>query len=118
VPIGLAAAVFSLAGRRFGNPTERWKLVYVTIACGGLLLALVLPRVAVRDTLAQVLLLVPVAAVLIDRLMVRFPRSVLLTLTAALVMTVTITAREPARAVAERVRDAGWHSSPVAVTRR
>jgi len=118
VPIGLAAAVFSFAGRRFGNPTERWKLVYVTIACGGLLLALVLPRVAVRDTLAQVLLLVPVAAVLIDRLMVRFPRSVLLTLTAALVMTVTITAREPARAVAERVRDAGWHSSPVAVTRR
>ena len=48
------------------------------------------------------------AAVLVDRLTVRFPRSVVVTLTAALAVTAAIATLKPAQSFLGRVRDGRW----------
>ncbi len=61
-----------------------------------------------RFVLPELILAVPAAAVLIDRLIVRFPRSVLVVLTVALSTTATVATFKPAHAFLARVKNGVW----------
>ena len=105
VPLGLLAAIpFSVAARS-RDPAAKWRLVFLLLTgCGGLLLVTVFGE-HLRFVLPLLLVSVPVAAALIDRLITRFPAPTLVTLTAALTVTAAVAALKPAHAFAGRARD-------------
>ncbi|MFQ5414188.1 MAG: hypothetical protein ACE5E6_06990 [Phycisphaerae bacterium] len=108
VPVGLVAvAVGGLPGGR-RREEQRWRVVCVVVAVCGIVLVLTVFREMLRFALGPVLVGVPVAAVLADRLIDRFPRCMLVTSTCALVVTAAVASVVPARRFLGRVRDGRW----------
>ena len=108
VPLGLLAAVLAAFSRRPRDPTDKWKLTLVALTLTGPVLLLTVFHEVPRYVLPQLVLAVPVAALLFARLIARFPRSASFLLTLALVVTAAIASVSPARAFFGRVRDGTW----------
>lgn len=111
VPLGLLAAVFSLVRRKQGElrgPPQSWLVIFTVMSLMGVLLLLTVFREMLRFVLPLLLLCVPVSAVLIDRLVTRFPRRVFAIIVFALVVTGLIASAKPARALAARIHRSVW----------
>ncbi|MGB2987992.1 MAG: phospholipid carrier-dependent glycosyltransferase [Phycisphaerae bacterium] len=108
VPLGLLAAVLSCGTRLPRTAAEKWRLVFLLLSLSGLMLFLTVFCEMVRFVLPQLLLTVPIAAVLIDRLVEKFPRSMLVTLTVALITTAAVATFKPAHSYLARVKNGVW----------
>ncbi len=109
VPAGLLAVLLSGRIRRQHAPSERWLLILLVLALSGPVLLLAVFHEMLRFVLPLVLVGVPVASVLIDRLIGRFERSVLVMVTVALLVTGAMAALKPAHALAGRLKDGIWN---------
>ncbi|UCG17015.1 MAG: hypothetical protein JSV19_03060, partial [Phycisphaerales bacterium] len=108
VPLGCLAALLAALKRRPRTPEEKWRILFVVLAASAVILVPAVFLEMLRYALPLILVAVPVAAVLVDRLTVRFPRSVVVTLTAALAVTAAIATLKPAQSFLGRVRDGRW----------
>ncbi len=108
VPLGLLAAGLAAVQRRTRTQEERWRVILLLNAATALLLIPTVFLEMLRYALPQILVAIPVAAILIDRLMTRFPRSMLVTATAALAVTAAIATLKPAHALASRIKEQRW----------
>ena len=108
VPLGLLAAGVSLSRwrRRDLSALPRpWLSIFVLLCLTGMLLLMTVFREMLRFVLPLLLLSVPVAGVLLERLLARFPRPVFATLVIALAVTGTIASAKPARSFVARVKN-------------
>ncbi len=87
---------------------RRWLAVYIAMSLTGVVLLLTVFQEMLRFVLPQVLLSVPVAALLVDRLATRRPRLLTSILCAALLCTATVAAYKPAHALAVRAKHGLW----------
>ena len=108
VPLGIIAALLAAVRPRPRDPSERWRLVYLLVALSGVVLLLTSFHGVPRYVLPQIVLAVPVAAVLIDRLIARYPRYTFVLLTCALLITAAIASLSPIRSFLGRVKDNAW----------
>jgi hypothetical protein len=113
VPVGMLALLLSGRVRRPREPADRWLLIYVLLALGGVLLLLTVFAEMLRFVLPLVLVAVPVAAVMIDHLIDRLPRPTLVILSAALLVTAAVATLKPAHAFAGRWRDGVWDRAAI-----
>ncbi len=121
VPVGVVAAGLILWRRRrrpgHADPGDddqaserarRWLAVYLLITLSGAVLLMTVFREMLRFVLPQLLLAAVVAALLIDQLSRRYPRTVCAVLSLALLTTGLVAAYRPAHDLAVRVRDGQW----------
>ncbi|MBN1510997.1 MAG: hypothetical protein JXB13_03205 [Phycisphaerae bacterium] len=108
VPLGCLALLFGSFNGRPRTQEEKWQIVFLLIAATAVVLVPTVFKEVLRYALPQILLAIVVAAVLLDRLITRFPQAMLATATIALVVTATIAAVKPAHALAGRIRDGRW----------
>ena len=123
VPAGILAGCVFLCRRRQGpglpatdddavsDAARRWLAVYLLITLSGAVLLVTVFREMLRFVLPQVLLAVPVSALLIDRLSRRYARSVCAVLSMALLVTGLIAAYRPAHDLAVRMKHGLWARS-------
>ncbi len=107
-PPGLLMAMVTGCYRRPRSRVEKWRLVFLALALGAGVLLVTVFREVLRFVLPLILIAVPVAAVMLDRLMLRFPRAVLVTFTAALAVTAVVASLKPVHAFAGRLREGVW----------
>ncbi len=108
VPLGCLALLLGSFSGRPRTQEEKWQLVFLTIAATAIVLVPTVFRETLRYALPQILLAIAAAAVLLDRLIARFPQATLVTATLALAITATIATLKPAHALAGRIRDGRW----------
>ena len=108
VPAGFLGVAVGCFRRRQGIAFLTWRRVFVGLALSGGVLLLTIFRETLRFILPLILLMVPVAALLIDRLIARFPKATTLLLTLSLTATACIATLQPAKSLLGRLRDGGW----------
>ncbi len=108
VPIGLAAALFFWIIRRPRHRVGKWRLVYLLLTLSGGLVFLTAFTEVLRYILPVILISVTIAAVLVDRLARRVPRSTAVVLTMALIVTAAAATIQPIRSFAGQWRDHRW----------
>ncbi|MFQ5589675.1 MAG: hypothetical protein ACE5HE_00800 [Phycisphaerae bacterium] len=114
VPVGVLAALISTLRRRGRarmqghHLEERWQLIYVILALSGIVMLLTIFHEMLRFILPLVLVAVPVAALLIDRLTAYASRMTLTLLTLSLGTTATIATIQPVHSILGRVRSGNW----------
>ena len=108
VPVGVLAAFLATVTRRPREAMQKWRVVYLLLVLTGVVLLLTVFHEVPRYILPQILVAVPLAALLIDRLIARFPRLTIILLTLTLVTTAAVAALSPTRSFLGRVRDHTW----------
>jgi hypothetical protein len=108
VPLGCLALFIGSFHGRPKTQEEKWQLVFVLIAATAVVLIPTVFKEMLRYALPQIVLAIVAAAVLLDRLMTRFPQAMLGTVTVALAITAVIATLKPAHALAGRIRDGRW----------
>ncbi len=108
VPLGLLAALCSAMRRRRRSVMHDWRFIYTVLVLSGIAILLTIFHEMLRFVLPLVLLAVPVAAVLVDRLVIRAERLTLALLTLSLGVTAAIATLQPAHAFLGRVKSQAW----------
>jgi len=111
VPLGVLVGLIAGITRRARDPAKKWRLVFVLMTVAGGLLLITVFSDQLRFVLPLLLVAVPAGVALIDRLVVRFPRSTLAVLTIALTLTAAVATLRPMHALAGRVKDGLWDRS-------
>lgn len=111
VPIGVLAALATVFRRRPQSAEDKCLFVYLVLVLLGVGLLLSVFEEVLRYVLGPVLIAVPVAAVMVQRLVKGHPRWTAAVLHIAIAVTVTIAVLEPARALVARVQDSSWSRS-------
>ncbi|MCP4592215.1 MAG: phospholipid carrier-dependent glycosyltransferase [bacterium] len=108
VPPGLLAGLVWALARRTRAPANLWRTTFALLTgCGVALMLTVFPE-SLRMVLPLVIISVPAAVALTDRLLTRSPRPVLVTLSIGLAVTAAVATLKPAHALAGRVREGNW----------
>ncbi|MCH7873020.1 MAG: hypothetical protein IID33_15095, partial [Planctomycetes bacterium] len=111
VPLGLLAVGLALllkSSTPLRGPPGRWLFIFTGVALTGVVLHMTVFREMLRFVLPQLLLAIVVSAVLIDRLMARFPTGVWTLAVIAFVATGLIATAKPARTIATRIKNDVW----------
>lgn len=114
VPLGFLAAIsFLWTHRRRSDPdpAKHWLFVYLLLVMSGVALHLTVFHEMLRFVVPLLLLAVPVAVLLLDRLIRRFPRSSHAMLCIALAVTAVVATFKPAHSFAARVKNSDWKRS-------
>jgi len=96
------------AGRWAPDDPEPWTMVYLVLSLAGIALHFSVFREMLRFVLPLVLVAIPLAGVLLDRIGRRVPRGALALMCVSLAVSVSIAVLPPAHALAARVRDGIW----------
>jgi hypothetical protein len=108
VPIGLVAVCVTAFRRRPRTTEEIWQLLYLGFAVSGMVLVVTVFKEMLRYILPHILLAIPVAAILMDRLIHSRPQPMALIVSASLAVTAAVATLEPAHAFAGRWKDGRW----------
>ena len=108
VPVGILAAILAVFRTKVRRPEDRWRLTYLLLALSGVVLLLTVFHEVPRYVLPQILVAVPLAAVLADGLMRHHPRTTVTLLTASLLATASIASLTPLRSFLGRLKDGAW----------
>ncbi|MFQ5462094.1 MAG: glycosyltransferase family 39 protein [Phycisphaerae bacterium] len=119
VPAGMMLTLFGgmgLLARRFrgravrwaADHPEPWTVVYLVLSLAGIVLHFSVFREMLRFVLPLVLVAIPLAGVLLDRIGRGVPRAALALICVSLAVSVSIAVLPPAHALAARVRGGIW----------
>ncbi|UCE60914.1 MAG: hypothetical protein JSU63_04015 [Phycisphaerales bacterium] len=108
VPVGLFWSLGLVLFRRPRDELDKWRIVYLLIVLSGIVLLVTAFWAIVRYALPFVVLSIPLATVMMDRMIARFRRASLILVTASLLVTVSIATLRPAKFFLGRARDHHW----------
>ncbi|MBU0718006.1 MAG: hypothetical protein KJ749_07145 [Planctomycetes bacterium] len=111
VPVGVLAAIAGVLRTGLRDPAAKWRLVYLLLAVTAGALLLTAFHEVLRYVLPQILIAVPLAGALVDRMLTVARRWTIGILTIALAATAAAAGLSPARAFLGRIRDDAWTRS-------